>query len=475
MKSIKKAIVLLICFAVLLSCAACSGTTATPTTSEPAAASSAEAKPAESAQAESAPAGEKVKITYANWGNADEMKVLQAAVDKFNASQDKIEVEVMQIPHESYIEKLTTLAAAGQLPDSAIMREDAVVSWAQQGMLADISGMYEGSESKPLDCITFKYEGKPVAYSAANEIMCLYYNKDMFDTAGVSYPPTSLDQAWTWDEFVAAAKKLTLDKNGKHPDEAGFDPDSIVQYGCMVENLTWQLEWPCLSNGGGFCSADGSKVTIGDPASIEAIQKVADLYLVDHVAPLSNGTQDDGVQRSLIAKTCAMTTNGTWNVGTCLGAAKKEGLNYGIGVLPYMKNKVTIATGGPNVVFSQSKHPKEAMEWIKWYYQEENNWPLITEGTWMPILDKYYKDETLTHTWVDNPNFPPYEDYKSAVVDVAMNNDVTKSTAWYYTVHSTEFNNLLQSTLGDVWTGKITAQDAITQNLDQLNAAFAGQ
>lgn len=472
MKGKRRFIAVLLCATMALGLAACGQPAATGESAAPSTVPS--TAPSSDTSTVPAAPGEKVKITYANWGNADEMKVLQQAVDKFNASQDKIEVEVMQIPHESYIEKLTAMATANELPDTAIMREDAVVSWAQQGMLADISGMYEGSDSKPLDCITFKYEGKPVAYSAANEIMLLYYNKDMFDAAGVDYPPTSLDKAWTWDEFVATAKKLTLDKNGKHPDESGFDPDNIVQYGCMVENLTWQLEWPCLSNGGGFSAPDGSKTIIGDPASIEAIQKVADLYLKDHVAPLSNGTQDDGVQRSLIAKTCAMTTNGAWNVGTCLGSAKKEGLNYGVGVLPYMKNKVSIATGGPNVVFSQSKHPQEAMEWIKWYYQEENNWPLITEGTWMPILSKYYTDETLTHKWVDNPNFPPYEDYKSAVVDVAMNNDVTKSVAWYYTVHSTEFNTLLQSVLGDVWTGKITAQDAITKNLDSLTAAFNG-
>ena len=475
MKGMRKTVAILLCAVVVLGLVACTPQAASQSPSTAQSSAPAQSSAAASEAAPSAPAGEKVKITYSFWGNAEEMKTLQVAMDKFNASQDGIEVSAMQIPHETYIEKLNTMAAAGQLPDSGIMREDAVISWAQQGMLADVSSMYSGSDAKPLDCITFKYNGKPVAYSAANEIMTLYYNKDMFDKAGVAYPSASLDKAWTWDEFVANAKKLTLDKNGKHPGDPDFDAKNIVQYGCMIENLTWQLEWPCLSNGGGFATPDGSKTLIGDPASIEAIQKVADLYLKDHVAPLTTGKTDDGVQRSLIAKTVAMTTNGTWNVGTCLNTAKDAGLNYGIAVLPYMKNKVTIATGGPNVVFSQSKHQKEAMEWLKWYSDEQNNWDLISSGIWMPILSKYYTDEALTHKWVDNPNFPPYADYKSAIVDVAMNNDVTKSTAWFYTIHSTEFNNLLASVLGDVWTGKTTAQDAITKNLDKLNAAFQGK
>ncbi|MBO9596514.1 MAG: sugar ABC transporter substrate-binding protein, partial [Cohnella sp.] len=363
---------------------------------------------------------EKVRITYSMWGSAEEGNITQKVADKFNASQDRIEVMVQAIPYESYMTKLNALATAEQLPDSGMMREDGVIQWSSQGMLKELSSMYEGSDSKPLDSLAYKFEGKTVAYAAANEILLLYYNKDMFDKAKVAYPPSVHDQAWTWDQFVEAAKKLTIDKNGKHPGEDGFDAQNIVQFGASVENLTWQLETWALSNGGGFYSADGAEVRIGEDASIEAIQKVADLYLKDHVAPLSVGQTDDGIQRTLITGTVAMATNGAWNVGTSLNTAKKEGLNYGVAVLPYMKDKVTLNTGGASVVFSQTKHPEEAMEWLKWYSSEENNWGLISEGIWMPVLDKWYKDETLTHKWVDNPNFPPYEEYKSAVVDYAQ-------------------------------------------------------
>lgn len=417
--------------------------------------------------------GERVHITYAQWGTADETAATQATAEKFNAAQDRITVEVLQIPWENYMTKLNTMAAAGELPDTAIMNEAGVLQWAEQGMLADISTMYGGADSKPLDSVAFRHDGKTVAYSAANEVLLLYYNRDMFDAAGVDYPPATADGAWTWDEFVEAAKKLTFDKDGKTPNDEGFDKENIVQYGCLVENLAWQLEVWALSNGGGFFAEDGSEVAIGKPESIEAIQQVADLYLTHNVAPLSTGASDDSIQRSIIAGTCAMGTGGAWNVGTCLGSAQEEGLNYGVAVLPYMKEKVTICTGGPNVVFNQTKHPEEAMEWLKWYSQEENSWGLIEAGTWMPILEKWYTDEELTHKWVDNPNFPPYEEYKTAVVDYAMNN--SRSAAWYYVNNTVDFNNLLGSVLGEVWTGNITAEQAITDNLDALVMAFEGE
>lgn len=423
---------------------------------------------------DSTSSGGKVEVTYAIWGTANEQTTTQAVADQFNASQDKIHVTVTAIPNETYPESLNTMATGGNLPDCGMMREDMVIPWSMNGKLADLSQMYAGSDSQPVTNAAYKYNGKTVAYSTCNENLVMYYNKDMFDKAGVAYPPTSIDNAWTWDQFVSTAKQLTLDKNGKHPDDAGFDANNITQYGCMVENFTWQLEEWCLSNGGGFYNSDGSQVAIGDDASIEALQKVADLYLVNHVAPLSVGQTDDGVSRSLIAGTVAMTTNGTWNVGTCLNTAKADGLNYGIAVLPYMKNKVILATAGANAVFSSSKHQAEAMEWLKWYSKEENGWSLISSGIWMPLLQKYYTDSTLTHKWLDNPNFPPFDEYKAAVVDNAISSYV-KPASWFYTNNTTDFNTLLSSVLGDVWTGNKTAKDAITANLDALKAAHEGK
>ncbi len=470
MKMASKWLALVLCVIMLVSvfagCGEKEGTDDPATTAEDTAPAKTEDTPA--------PA-EKIKITYSNWGTAEESATVIEVANKYTQSQDKVEIEVICIPWENYMTKLNTMATAGELPDTGIMSEAGVLQWASQGMLADISEMYGQGESKPLDSLAFKYQGKPVAYSTANEILLMFFNKKMFDDAGVAYPPQSLDKAWKWDEFVSVAKQLTLDKNGKRPGDAGFDSQNIVQYGALVENLTWQLETWCISNGGGFYSEDGSKVIINDPKSIEAIQKVADLHLVDHVAPLSAGNTDDGVQRSIINGTCAMTTNGQWNIGTCLNAWKDEGNEYGVAVLPYMDKKVTLCTGGPNVVFNQTKNLREAMDWIKWYAQEENSWALIEQGIWMPVLEKWYTDETLTHKWVDNPNFPPYDEYKSAVVDVAKDMNVTRSASWYYVNNTVDFNNLLGSILGEVWTGKITAEKAITDNYDALVAAFQGQ
>lgn len=466
----KKYIALLLAALMVLGLTACAAPAAQAPAAAPAEPAPAAAEPA--AEPAAPAAAEKVQITYSFWGTPDEAASVQTVADQFNGSQDRIEVTVMAIPNEEYTTKLNTMAAAGELPDCGIMNENGVLDFASKGLLADVSGMYAGSDSKPMDSITFKSEGTPVAYSAANEILFMYYNKDMFDKAGLPYP--SATEAMTWEEFVETAKKLTLDKNGKTPNDAGFDPESIVQYGCVVDNWTWQLEVWALSNGGRWFAADGSACTINDAAVAESIQKVADLTLVEHVMPYYAGLADEGIQRSIVAGNVAMATGGAWNVGTCLATARdQEGLNYGVARLPKMKEEVTICTGGPQVVFSQSEHQAEAMEFIKWYMQEENSWDsLIATGIWMPILEKYYTDESLTHKWVDNPNFPAYDEYKAAVVDYS--HDKAQSTCWYYIPHTDAFITYLRSVLGPVWTGEQTAADALNGAFDALNDIYMG-
>ena len=474
MKRTSKLLAIVLCAAMLVSVlAACGGSqTPAPAASGTQAATTAAATTAEATTA--APA-EKVNLTYSYWGNADEQKAVDATLAKFNGSQDRIKVEGMVIPWETYATKLNTMAVAGTLPDIGNQIEQLIIRWAAEGILADTSSMFGPDEAKPLESLAYKYQGKTVAYASANEVLLLYYNKDMFDKAGVAYPPSSADQAWTWDQFVDTAKKLTIDKNGKTNGQAGFDSQNIKQYGALVENLPWQLEVWAYSNSSGFYSKDGSKVIINEPASIEAIQKVADLYLKDKVAPLSIGATDDSIQRSIISKTCAMGTGGQWNIGTCLGTAKAEGLNYGVAVLPYMKEKATLNTAGATVVFNQTKHMKEAFEYVKWAGLEENGWALIEQGITMPRLDKWYKDETLLHKWIDNPNFPPFDQYKSAVVDYAMDSSIARPAAWFLVDNTNDFNPLLASILGDVWTGKTTVEKAITANYDKLVAAFEGK
>lgn len=435
----------------------------------------AQTEEAEAPVAETTDDSDKVHITYAQWGNDTETAATQAVADKFNSEQDEIYVEVLKIDHDNYVTKLNAMATAGELPDTGIMSEAGVLDFAENGLLYDISDMYGEGDAKPLESLTFKFKGTPVAYSAANEVLNMWYNIDLLkevcekqnlDPAQFT-PPASADKAWDWDTFVKVAQTLTLDINGKNALDPAFDPENIEIYGCNINTLAWQLEVWALSNGGGYYSADGTACTINSKETADAIQAIADLTLKYHCAPEISDASNS-LNTSLGTEKVVMSTDGAWNVGTFLGPDAQ--FEYGVGVLPYFQNKVTICTGGPNVVFSQTEHPQEAMTWLKWYYQEENSWSLIEAGTWMPILESWYTYQALTDKWINNENFPEHDMYQSAVVDYARDN--SQSTAWYYVNGTEEFNSTLTMALSYVWTGDQTAQEALDEYAEELNEIF---
>ena len=389
----------------------------------------------------------KAEITYMCWYNTTESEAAdtQKALDKFNASQDGVHVSLIAVSWNDYNTKLNTMAAAKQLPDTCMMNEAMTIRYAASGILADVSDMYPASEA-PLKSLAFTYKGKVVGYSSANEVLVTYYNKKLFDEAKVAYPPASADKAWTWQQFIDTAKKLTKDKNGKTPNDPGFDPKNIVTYGADFNRLSWM--WPVLavSNGGGIMSPDGKKLLLGTPETIQALQAIADLYLKDKVAP-SVGDKNNmpSLDVTLLTGKVAMATSGQWEIGVSLKNSLKDGLVYGVGVLPKMKKAVTYNTGGPFVIFGSSKNLAASKTFIRWMSDEstEGAWGLITGGIWMPTHKQYYANDEAIKKWADNAVHPPYAQYKTAVVDYAVNNAV--QVPWYFFPSYDKLDTLISS------------------------------
>jgi len=422
-------------------------------------------------------AADKTEITYLGWYNNTESEAAstQATIDRFNTSQDKIFVKFMVVPRDGYETKVNTMAAGKQLPDACALSEAMAIQFAAAGLLADVSDMYPADKA-PLKSLIFTYQGKAVGYSSGNEVLLTYYNKKLFDKAGVPYPPASADKAWTWAQYVDAAKKLTLDKNGKNATQAGFDPKNIVQYGADFNRVFWMWPIAMYSNGGGLISPDGKELWIAKPESIEAMQAVADLYIKDHVAPsFADKNSMPSIDVNLLTGKIAMATSGQWEIGVSLKNSVPDGLDYGVGVLPKFKKAVTYNTGAPYGVFAASKKRDAAMAFIRWFADEKNQWEdLIKPGILMPTNSSYYANETIMRTWADpevtKTARPPFAQYKTAVIDYAFNNAI--QVPWYYFNGYQGFDDILSSGIDAVWNGKITAKAYITSILPKLQAYF---
>lgn len=422
-----------------------------------------------------------VEISYMCWYNNTESEGqdIQKQIDMFNTQYEgKIRVKLIIVPRDGYEAKTNTMAASKTLPDATLLSEAMALDFAAAGLLGDVSAMYSKAEL-PLASLAFTYQGKPVGYSSANEVLLNYYNKKLFDKAGVPYPPASADKAWTWEQYVDAARKLTLDKNGKNATQAGFDAKNIVQYGADFNRDWWMWPIAAYSNGGGLMSPDGKTLLIGKPESVEALQAVADLYVKHHVAPSIGDKNSMGsIDINLLTGKVAMATSGQWEIGVSLKNSVPAGLDYGVGVLPKFKKAVTYNTGAPYGLFKSSKHPTEAMTFIAWFasstYPDGKFKPITLDGITMPFQAKYYASDAAMRSWAD-PEVtktlrPPFAQYKTAVIDYAANNAI--QVPWYYFAGYPGLNDILSSGIESVWNGEVTAKDYIAKILPKLQTYF---
>ncbi len=221
---------------------------------------------------------------------------------------------------QDYFEKMNTLLAAGTPPDVFDMWEGYVQPYASRGALLELDPFFQKDEFVSLDDLiptardAGSWKGKLYAFGSgvmpgpAN----LFYNPNHFDTAGMRYPTSD----WTWDEMKAAAKRLTLDKNGDGEPE---------QWGLTFESwfVTW-LYW-IWSSGGDVFDKDETKCTLTDPKSVAGLQYWADLINVDKVA--TPGAAVETMQGSLngfITGAVSMYLGYSWDV-TTLRTAEEQG------------------------------------------------------------------------------------------------------------------------------------------------------
>ena len=404
---------------------------------------------------------EEVELVFCNWGDGTEQQMFEHVFELFEAENPGITVKYLYIPYGEYLTKLNTMAASDTMPDMGQMQTENVLLWAENGMYADMSDMFESGEIAPRLSTHYyaEIDGKMSAVNYIGETCVLFYDKDYCEAAGVTVP-TSLDTAWTWDEFIDACIKLTVDVNGKHPGEDGFDPENIDVY--AIADMDADIL--AHSNGGGYFSLDGREIWMNKPETIEAIQAVADLVNVYHVAPTpSSRDAIGGGNYPLMTGKVAMHVGGQFCMLWYADYIKSGEINLGTGVLPKYDAEGQVANkvwGNPVVVFSNSKHPEEAKKLAKFFYDTANVVDGINMGLWMPTEESYYNSAEAMKAWIEDSGIRFEEFY--GVVDMANTGYTAVENVLANTV---ELSSLYGPLLDQVWLGEKSAEEVVTNEI----------
>ena len=415
--------------------------------------------------------GTTLRFTY--WGSPIERVAVEQMVRAFESENPDIQVEALYFPDSEYIVRVSAMIAAGTPPDVGYLLDTHAPQWASEGKVMDVTDIVRADSELSSRLPETYYPigpGRTIGTSTATEIMLLFYNKDVFDAAGVPYPPSRAEDAWAWDEFLAAARRLTVDRNGRHPGEAGFDPDNIQVYGVSFVKSAWYSYPPFIySNGGEIVNEDGTRLTIDSPEAVEAIQRLADLMWVEHVTPTP--AQEEQLPSSdvlLQTGQLAMDIRGQWKL---LDYASMEGLRYGVAVLPKMKEAKTIILGSPTVIFSDTQHIEAAIKFYK-FHNDPKVVDLFARGLWMPLQLSYYTDPQAIASWIDNPAHPP--ESRHAIVDYTLC-CVVRAPHYYVKNFGQISSEAIQPAVNRVWNGEASAAQAMADAVRAAAPLMAGR
>lgn len=299
--------------------------------------------------------GAATTLRFATWDTGDALKIEQEIAKKFEESHPGTKVQV-EAYADGFDQKLAAGFGAANPPDVMYMWDfptyhqslEPLDSYASKDEDLNIDDFYQGLFN--YGKIDNQLYGIPAGFTTR----VVYYNKKMFDDAGIAYP----SDGWTWTEFQEIAQKLT-DKSKK---QYGF--------GVRAENDTYDLQGFVWSNGGSFISEDGTTIEgyMNSKETAEAIQMLGDM-LKNGSAVLTGGKGQQSGEDIFKAGKIAMWESGIWP----LESFREAGIDVGTVEMPAFEGKPVkgVLAESALSIAKDSKNKDLAWEFIKFYVSDE--------------------------------------------------------------------------------------------------------
>ncbi|MEO3388521.1 sugar ABC transporter substrate-binding protein [Mesorhizobium sp. CAU 1741] len=301
------------------------------------------------------------ELRFTVWtGNEAHLAMLNGIAESFKETHPDVTVRFETIPAADYTQKLTFQLAGGNPPDAGWMMEDAASTFANAGVLEDLAPALNAAEGYDLADFSepamglWSGDGKVWGVPFSTSPFVIFYNKDMFDKAGLE-DPLALAAAgeWDMDNFQEVAKALAEANEAygfEFKDGQGYD--SRIMHAMM----------PPIRAYGGDVWANG-ECGFDKPEAIAAVQQLHDMVFTDKsIVP-------PGEQGDYFSGGAAMTINQISRASLM----EKAGFNWGIAPLPSGPGGESPVIGqAAIVVFTAGQQKELAAEFVAHMTNEEN-------------------------------------------------------------------------------------------------------
>jgi ABC-type glycerol-3-phosphate transport system substrate-binding protein len=409
------------------------------------------AQPAAQATEVPAPAAkEPVTLTWAFWGSPEEAVSHKAVADVFMKEHPEIKIDTWNEPWDNYFTKMRALWASGDpkvIPDIAFLWP--TPAYAAQGVLENLDpyiqkSSYDLNDYWPGLLESAKYQGSVFGLPRDNEVNILYYNKDLFDKAGVKYP----DENWTWADLQSAAEKLTVkDGSGK-----------VTQYALGMEGGKYS-KW-VNQNGGAILDdyVNPSKCMLAEPKSVAGIKLFADMMNAGYAMRDADLSQAGGDQAVFQSGQAAMIIQNTSRVSSF----NKANMNYDVAVVPIPAGgkRWNPAGGAAWVMSAKSDNKEEAWTFLKWLQSSDGGEKLYTErGEIFPAL------QSTAGSPVFLTDQPPAN--KKAIIAEAAASGV--GGFGYFPEWDELDGTIIGPTMQKIWAGEAKPEEALPELCKQVD------
>jgi multiple sugar transport system substrate-binding protein len=420
-------------------------------------------------------------------GTSPEQQAVHAEIQElYNSTHDNIQIEFLTVPWAERITKYSTMLAADQPPDILLPIGVGGISEFYKGWL-DLTPMIEADNYD-----MSRYAGKTVDihnYPGQGVLglpLCVYptgifYNVDVFDAAGVDYPPAVFGDAyadgddWTYDKMREIAQKLSLDGNGNDATSPAFDAENIVQFG-----------W----NGWDWGNAGDFTIHFGDlPGTGVSLDGTESLMLTDqYVAAYTFWKENvwdyhihaSGEQSGAFYQNAGDPMGsgmiGMWETHSWMSWAYdswSENFAWNVAAVPAGPNGeiIDMVDADTAVIPAASKHPEEAWEVVKWLFEPEQYDRLIANYGCLPA------DKVSMARWSDEQKAKwPGVDFE-VFLDALDYVETVNHEAWK--PNYARVNDVMDRAKGEISSGTNldveavlqAANDEIQQLLDEYWAA----
>lgn len=386
---------------------------------------------------------------------------------KFQDEHPEIKVEVSFEAWDDYMTKLPTILAGGVIPDVIHQHMSIVQDYGQRGALLDLKPYMDRDGIRPEDYIpalfdAFSNEGKVYAIPKDSAAWGVYYNKQMFDKAGVPYP--SLD--WTLDDFREMAIALTIDRNGRPASDPKFDPRRIKQWG-----FSWLVPTPTDSEnargfvrafGGDWYNKDYTETLITQPPVIDDFTFFHQLRCQHHAAPSPSQAlgQGDPFRSGLTAMAVAFHNMDFF--------CRQENVRfeYDVTYLPKGPGGQYVPVGASGwAIPAQAPHKEEAWELVKYLTSEPVQRYIGQQQRWGVSL----KDAVDTIV----PEDTPAKNFKRVHVDPLQGRTDRTVISFKFPANQSKIKEIYSGNFDPIWNCDSTdIKGAASRTKEQVDAVL---